>query len=60
MISVNNTVLQGRTQASWNMAVADPDLQVRGSKTKGGAGPLPWIRYCIVSLSKVNLILYGA
>ena len=30
------------------------------SKNKGGPGPLPWIRYCIVSLSKVNLILYGA
>ena len=30
MISVNNTVLQGRALASWNMAVADPDLQITG------------------------------
>ena len=32
MISVNNTVLQGRTLASWNMAVADPDLQISGGR----------------------------
>ena len=34
MISVNNTVLQGRTLASWNMAVADPDPSGKG----GGGG----------------------